>query len=53
MDYYRSHNPIKKSLLTGYFNQKSANLELIDIDKKKNFFMFFQFLAFSRTQEAN
>ena len=50
IDYYRRHNPIKKSLVTGYF---SANLELMDIYKKKHFFKFLQFLAFSRTQDAN
>ena len=38
IDYYRRHKPIKKSLVTGYFNQKSANLELIDIYKKKTLF---------------
>ena len=54
IDYYRRHNPIKKSLVTGYFNQKSVNLELIDIyKKKKQFFKFLQFLAFSQTQVAN
>lgn len=35
IDYYKKHNPIKESLMTEYFNKKSANLELIDIYKKK------------------
>lgn len=38
--------------MIGYSNQKSANLKLIDIDKK-TFFKFLQFFAFSRTQKAN
>jgi hypothetical protein len=53
MDHYRKQNPIKNSLVTGYFNQKSANSKLIDMDEKRNFFRFLQFLAFSRTQKAN
>lgn len=55
IDFYRRQNssPINSSIVTGYFNQKSANLKLTDIDEKKNFFKFLQFLAFSRTQKAN
>jgi len=53
MDFYRRQNPIKNPLVTGYFNQKSANLKLTGIDENKNFFKFLQFLAFSRTQKAN
>lgn len=53
MDFYRRQNPSKNSLVTGYFNQKIANLKLIDIDEKKTFFKFLQFLAFSRAQKAN
>ena len=44
IDYSRRHNPIKESLMTGYFNQKSANLELIDIYKKNDFLSFYNLL---------
>ena len=37
-------------MVTGYFNQNSAHFNLINIDDKKMFFRFLQFLAFSRTQ---
>lgn len=53
IDYSRRRNQYKNLLITGYFNQKSANFQLVHIDEKKNFFRFLQFLAFSRTQTAN
>jgi hypothetical protein len=53
IDYFRRQNQTKESLVTGYFNQNSANLNLINSDDKKIFFRFLQFLAFSRTQTAN
>jgi hypothetical protein len=40
-------------LVTGYFNQNNANLNLINNDDKKMFFRCLQFFAFSRTQSAN
>lgn len=55
IDFYRRQNysSTKTSILTGYFSQESANLKLIDTDKKKTFFRFLQFLAFIRTQKTN
>ena len=53
IDYHRRYNLIKKLLVTGYFDKKSADLELTDIVKKKHFFKLLQFLAFSRTQDIN
>lgn len=49
MDYSRRQNQAKESLVTGYFSTASSDLKDI---KKKTFFSFLQFLAFSHSQAA-
>ena len=48
IDYSRRQNQTEESLVTGYFSIVNSNLD--SIDKKKTFFRFLQFLAFSRTK---
>jgi len=52
IDYFRRErqNQTEKSLVTAYFSTVSSNLN--HIDKKKIFFRFLQFIAFSQIQTA-
>tara|TARA_Y100000385_G_scaffold18768_1_gene18817 strand:+ start:12863 stop:14356 length:1494 start_codon:yes stop_codon:yes gene_type:complete len=53
IDFYRRQNSTNHPLVTGYFYQENINVELININEKKTFFKFLQFIAFSRIQKAN
>lgn len=52
IDFYRRRNSTKNSLVTGYFHQKTIDIESSNINEKKTFFKLLQFLAFSRTQKT-
>ncbi|WP_297691731.1 hypothetical protein [uncultured Eudoraea sp.] len=53
VDYFRRQNKNQKSFLlaTGYFKDVGAKLN--NIDKKKIFFRFLQFISFSKTQTVH